>query len=561
MVESLVQNDFEITLQHVMRRMRTMNAHVEVVTLIDDEGTVSRSTYGNVVRRADKLANALHRLGIREGDRVATFAWNTQQHLEIYLAVPCMGAVLHTLNIRLTDEQLVYIINHAEDRVLIVDETLVPQVERILSRIPAIEHFVVIGDAGRAQMLTDALAYEALIADEPEHYDYPDIDGSAAASLCYTSGTTGNPKGVLYGHRSTVLHAMAECLNDTLDVRSGDRVLPVVPMFHANAWGLPYTCGLLGAALIMPGRFLQADPLVRLIAAEKVTFAAAVPTIWNDVLRTSASAPQALASLRRVTCGGAAVPLSLMQRFEAAFGTPLVQGFGMTETSPLVAIAEAPAGTEGDEFWRYRSKTGRISPLVEVRIVDPDGTELPWDGEQAGELELCGPWIASGYYLDEAASAEAFRDGWLRTGDVATIDPLGYLQITDRVKDVIKSGGEWISSIEMENALMSHPAVVEAAVIAKPDEHWTERPLPCVVVDTAETTSPEALNSHLQDQFARWQLPDEYAYIAEVPKTSVGKFDKKVLRAMLADGRLSGRQRVETETASGPALRDQAAIR
>ncbi|SCX08128.1 long-chain fatty acid--CoA ligase [Mycolicibacterium fluoranthenivorans] len=544
MVESLVQNDFEINLQHVMRRMRTMNAHVEIITLLDAEGTVARSTYGEVVRRADKLANALQSLGVGKGDRVATFAWNTQQHLEIYLAVPCMGAVLHTLNIRLTDDQLIYIINHARDRVIIVDETLLAQIERILPSIGGVEHFIVIGDHTRGAALPRPFAYEAFIATEPDHFDYPEIDGRAAASLCYTSGTTGNPKGVLYGHRSTVLHAMAECLTDTLDVRSADRVLPVVPMFHANAWGLPYTCGMLGAALIMPGRFLHADALVRLIAAEHVTFAAAVPTIWNDVLRTSADAPESLGSLRRVTCGGAAVPQALMQRFEDTFGTALIQGFGMTETSPLVAIAEAPPGVTGAEFWRYRAKTGRISPLVEARIVDVDGHELPWDGEHPGELELAGPWIASGYYLDEA-SEEKFRQGWLRTGDVATIDALGYIQITDRVKDVIKSGGEWISSIEMENALMSHPQVIEAAVIAKPDERWDERPLPCVVVGTGGDATPQALNAHIQASFARWQLPDEYAYISEVPKTSVGKFDKKVLRTMLAAGELPGRRAVE----------------
>ncbi len=546
MLESLVQNDFEVNLQHVLRRMRTMNAHVEVVTLVDADGTLVRSTYGEVARRADKLANALHRLGVSEGDRVATFAWNTQQHLEIYLAVPCMGAVLHTLNIRLSDDQLAYIINHAEDRVVIVDETLVPQIERILPSISGIEHFIVIGDLAGAGKLPHSRCYEALIADEPEQFDYPEIDGRSAASLCYTSGTTGDPKGVLYGHRSTVLHAMAECLTDTLDVRSTDRVLPVVPMFHANAWGLPYTCGMLGAALILPGRFLQAEPLIALMVAEEVTFAAAVPTIWSDILRKGASSAHTLSSLRRVTCGGAAVPLALMQNFEHTFGAALVQGFGMTETSPLVAVAEAPVGTTGAEFWRYRAKAGRLSPLVEARIVDPDGHELPWDGEQAGELELSGPWIASGYYLDETATVDKFRDGWLRTGDVATIDALGYIQITDRVKDVIKSGGEWISSIEMENALMSHPAVIEAAVIAKPDSRWTERPLPCVVVDTADAATPEALNRHIQASFARWQLPDEYAFIPEVPKTSVGKFDKKVLRGMLADGRLPGRQTVQS---------------
>ncbi|MEE3062435.1 MAG: long-chain fatty acid--CoA ligase [Actinomycetota bacterium] len=556
-MQSLVQNGFQLTLQQVLRRMRTMNSHVEVVTLLEAGGSTSRASYGEVARRADKLAAALQQLGVSPGDRVATFAWNTQQHLEAYLAVPCMGAILHTLNIRLSDDQLAYVINHAEDRVIIVDESLVAQLEKILPAITGVEHFIVIG-AGTGT-LPNAVRYEELLAAQSEGFDYPDIDGTAAASLCYTSGTTGHPKGVLYGHRSTVLHAVAEGLTDTLDVRSTDRVLPVVPMFHANAWGLPYTCGMLGASIILPGRFLQAEPLLRLIACEQVSFAAAVPTIWNDVLRKATPRPEALASLRRVVCGGAAVPLSLMQRFEETFGAPLIQGFGMTETSPLVAIAEAPAGVTGADKWRYRAKTGRISPLVEARIVDPNGAELPWDGEQSGELELAGPWIASGYYRDEAATEEKFRDGWLRTGDVATIDALGYIQITDRVKDVIKSGGEWISSIEMENALMSHPAVLEAAVIAKPDERWTERPLPCVVVDTEDLTTPEALNAHIQAQFAKWQLPDEYVYIPEVPKTSVGKFDKKVLRKMLSDGALPGRKPVPAKDSATRASRDTAA--
>lgn len=546
MLESLVQNEFEITLQHVMRRMRTMNSQIEVVTLLDADGNTTRTTYGDVVRRADRLANALHGFGVRPADRVATFAWNTQQHLEAYLAVPCMGVVLHTLNIRLSDEQLAYVVNHAEDRVIIVDDSLVPQLEKVLPEIGGVERFIVIGD-GSSGSLPNVCRYEELISDQPDGYDYPELDGRAAASLCYTSGTTGNPKGVLYGHRSTVLHAMAECLTDTLDVRSNDRVLPVVPMFHANAWGLPYTCGMIGAPLIMPNRFLQADPLTKLIESERVTFAAAVPTIWSDVLRKAQDNPEALSTLRRVMCGGAAVPRSLMEQFEKAFSTPLIQGFGMTETSPLVAVAEAPAGATGEDLWRYRSKTGRISPLVEARIVDPSGNELPWDGEQAGELELAGPWIASGYYLDEQAGLEKFHDGWLCTGDVATIDPLGYIHITDRAKDVIKSGGEWISSIEMENALMSHPAVLEAAVIAKPDERWTERPLPCVVVNAADRATPEALNEHLKVQFAKWQLPDEYAYIVEIPKTSVGKFNKKELRKLLSDGQLPGRQPVRSE--------------
>jgi fatty-acyl-CoA synthase len=334
-----------------------------------------------------------------------------------------------------------------------------------------------------------------------------------------------------------VVHALAECLTDTLDVRAADRVLAVVPMFHANAWGLPYTCGMIGASIVMPGRFLQADPLASLIEGERVTYAAAVPTIWMDVLRKYGDRPSTLASLRKVVCGGAAVPRSLMERFEQTFGVPLIQGFGLTETSPLVAAANAPSGTEGEEHWKYRCKTGRISPLVEARIIDDAGAELPWDGERAGELELAGPWIASGYFKDPTSS-DKFHDGWLRTGDIATIDQLGYIQITDRAKDVIKSGGEWISSVDLENAIMSHPAVVEAAVIAKPDERWTERPLACVVIEDGADVTASDLNEHLTALVAKWWLPADYAFIDEVPKTSVLKFDKKVLRRRLADGEL-----------------------
>jgi fatty-acyl-CoA synthase len=538
-LEALVQNDFDITVQHILRRMRTVTSGAEVVTLLDD-GKVARATYGEVARRADRLANALHALGVRAGDRVATFAWNTQQHLEAYYAIPCMGAVLHTLNIRLFDDQLTYIVNHARDKVVIVDDSLVPVLERLAPTFETVEQYIVIGDGGCGS-LPGAVRYDTLIADAADGFDYPDIDDRAAASLCYTSGTTGNPRGVLYGHRSTVVHAMAECMTDTLDVRAADRVLPVVPMFHANAWGLPYAAPMVGASLVMPGRFLQAEPLVDLVEREAVTFAAAVPTIWMDVMRRSASNPAALASLRKVVCGGAAVPRSLMEHFEEQFGIPIIQGYGLTETSPLVAVAQTPAGLEGEERWRYRTKTGRISPLVDARLVDDDGAVVEWDGASIGELQLRGPWIASGYYGNEEANADKFRDGWFCTGDIATIDERGYIQITDRTKDVIKSGGEWISSVELENALMAHPALLEAAVIAKPDDRWTERPLACVVVADESAITAEELNAHLAPLVARWWLPDEYAFIDQVPKTSVGKFDKKLLRAWLAAGELSGR--------------------
>jgi fatty-acyl-CoA synthase len=550
MLTALVQDDFDISLQHIRSRMAGMNSHAEVVTL-QEGGSVVRASFGEVVRRADRLANALAELGIRPGDRVATLAWNSQQHLEAYIAIPCMGAVLHTLNLRLFEEQLSFIVNHAQDRVIILDDSLVPLLEKVLDQIGSVEYFIVVGE-GSSGSLPNVVRYEELLADQDEGFDYPRIDGATAASLCYTSGTTGNPRGVLYGHRSSVLHAMGTCLGDTFGMRSGDRVLPVVPMFHANAWGIPYAAGLIGASLVMPGRFLQAAPLARLIEQERVTMSAAVPTIWMDLLRECADRPASLRSVRRVMCGGAAVPRSLMERFEEKYAIPIVQGYGMTETSPLAAVAEPPVDASGeDERWTYRTRTGRISPLVEARITGDDGGELPWDGESSGELELRGPWIASGYYENAEATAERMHDGWLRTGDIATIDPRGYIQITDRAKDVIKSGGEWISSVELENALMGHPAVLEAAVIAKPDERWTERPLACVVVDPGARITAEDLNEHLAPLVAKWWLPDEYAFIDEVPKTSVGKFDKKVLRRRLAEGELQARVTLHGAAARG----------
>jgi fatty-acyl-CoA synthase len=542
MLEALVQNDFDINIQHILRRMRSVTAHGEVVTLRDD-GSLTRAAYGDVAARATRLIDGLRRLGVEEGDRVATFAWNTQEHLEAYLAIPCMGAVLHTLNIRLFEEQIAWIVNHARDRVVFIDDSLVPIFERVAPRCETIEQYVLIG-RGDGGTLSPVIRYEELLAEGSEDVELPRIDGDAAASLCYTSGTTGNPRGVLYGHRSTVIHALAECLADTLDVRLSDRVLPIVPMFHANAWGLPFTCGMLGAPLIMPGRFLQAEPLAALIEDEQVTFAAAVPTIWMDMLHTLSHRPQALASIRRAICGGAAPPRALLERFEATFGVSIVQGYGMTETSPLASVGEPPPGSEGEERWRYRLKAGRVSPLVEARIVDDAGTVLPADGESAGELELRGPWIASGYYENPEATAERMDGGWLRTGDVATIDERGYITLTDRAKDVIKSGGEWISSVELENAIMAHPAVREAAVIGRSDERWSERPLACVVVEPGSYVTAEELEEHLRPRVAKWWLPDDYAFLPEIPKTSVGKFDKKVLRRRLADGELEDRVRL-----------------
>jgi fatty-acyl-CoA synthase len=545
MLEGLMQHDHPLTLQHVLGRMRGMNGDAEVVTLTD--GGKTRATYAEVGERVDRLCRGLQELGVREGDRVATFSWNSQHHLEAYVAAPCMGAVLHTLNIRLFPEQLVYVINHAQDKVILVDGSLVDALAQHVEKLETVEHFVVMGE-GDLGALPNAIAYEELLERQSPGFDYPAIDDRAAAGLCYTSGTTGNPKGVLYSHRSNILHAMGQCLADGLGTSRADRILPVVPMFHANAWGLPYAAAMAGADLIMPSRFLQAEPLARLIEEEKVTVAGAVPTIWLDLLRWSDEHKPDLSSIRIVACGGSAVPRSLMQAFEERHGMRIIQAWGMTETSPVGSVAHPPPEAEGEEHWDYRATAGRLIPLVEARLVADDGSEQPWDGESTGELQVRGPWIARTYYEDPEAD-EKFDDGWLRTGDVASIDPRGYIRISDRSKDVIKSGGEWISSVDLENELMAHDGIAEAAVIAKPDERWSERPLACVVVEEGADVSVESLRDHLASRVAKWQIPDDFAFIDEVPKTSVGKFDKKVLRKRLEDGEL------ETVSGSEPASR------
>jgi fatty-acyl-CoA synthase len=537
MLKGLMQDDFQLTLTHVLERMRGLSGDKQVVTL-GEEGTRS-ATYAEVGDRVDRLCRALESLGVEPGDRVATFMWNSQEHLEVYVGVPCMGAVLHTLNIRLFPEQLTYIANHAQDKVVFVDDSLVPVLEKLAPTFESVEHYVIVGD-GDAGSLPNTIRYEDLIADHPAGYDYPALDERTAAGLCYTSGTTGNPKGVLYSHRSNILHSIGTCLADAVGIMWPDRVLPVVPMFHANAWGLPYACGFVGADMIMPSRFLQAEPLARLIETEGVTIAGAVPTIWMDLLRYADEHNPDLSSLRTVMCGGAAVPESLMRAFEERHGVRIIQAWGMTETSPVGAVARPPADAEGEEQWRYRSTAGRIVPLVEARLIGEEG-EMPWDGEATGEIEVRGPWVASDYYNDPSG-AEKFHDGWLRTGDVASIDPQGFIRISDRAKDLIKSGGEWISSVELENALMSHPAVAEAAVVAKPDERWTERPLACVVVAEGAACTTDELCDHLSGRVAKWWIPDEFAFIDAVPKTSVGKFDKKVLRKQLSEGTLRGRE-------------------
>jgi len=540
MLESTMQ-EFPLTVGMLFRHGRAVYADSEVATFEGDG--CRRASFAEVADRAECLAAALTGLGIETGDRVGTFCWNNQAHLEAYLAVPAMGAVLHTLNIRLFPDQLTYVVNNAEDRVVIVDDSLVPLLAKVASDLKTVERYLVVG-GGDASVLSEAapsaevLRYEDLLAAESPGFAWPDVDERSAAAMCYTSGTTGNPKGVVYSHRSTYLHSVGVNAANAIGLTERDRVLPIVPMFHANAWGLPYAAWFCGAHFVMPDRFLQAEPLARLIESERPTVAGAVPTIWSDLLRHADEQPVDLSSFRLVVCGGSAVPRSLMERFDE-HGVRIIQGWGMTETSPLAALAHPPDGVAPGttEEMDWRARTGRVIGGVELRIVDDDGSALPWDDEAVGEIEVRGPWITASYYGDP--SPEKFDDGWLRTGDVGTVSEKGFIQITDRAKDVIKSGGEWISSVELEGCLMAHPDVVEASVVGVPDPRWDERPLACVVRKPGSSVTAEELRDFLGGKVAKWQLPERWTFIDEVPKTSVGKFDKKVLRARHAAGELS----------------------
>lgn len=530
-------NDLPLSIAQLLRHGSTVHADAEVVTWTG--AGARRRTYAEVGRRCAQLAHALRGLGVDGDDRVATFMWNNAEHLEAYLAVPSMGAVLHTLNIRLFPEQLVHVANHAEDRVIIVDATLVPLLAPQLPQLKTVEHVIVTGESTAGLEAPEGVqvhTYEDLIAGEPTEYDWPELDERSAAAMCYTSGTTGDPKGVVYSHRSIYLHSMQVCMSDGPNLAQGDRALAVVPQFHAMSWGLPYAAFMIGASLIMPDRFLQPGPLAELIAAERPTFAAAVPTIWQGLHLHLEHHPQDISSMREVLIGGAAVPPSLMHAFENDHQVSVLHAWGMTETSPVGSVARPPAEATGEERWKYRYTQGRFPASVEARLIDDDGNRVPHDGTSIGELEVRGPWITASYYGVEAP--DKFRDGWLRTGDVGSITPDGYLTLSDRTKDIIKSGGEWISSVDLENAVMGHPAVAEAAVIGIPDEKWDERPLVAVVLREGSDTTLDQLRDFLADKVAKWQLPENWAVIQEVPKTSVGKFDKKRLRADFHDGSL-----------------------
>jgi len=526
--------DYPLTITSIMRYGTEVFGDSEVATYTGDG--VRRTSYASLGRRAARLANALRGLGVDADQRVATFQWNTTEHLEAYLAVPSMGAVMHTLNIRLAPEQLVYIADHAEDEIVIVGGTLVPLLATVLPQMKTVRHVVVIGDADLSPLASSGKpvhSYEDLLAAASDTYDWPSLDERQAAAMCYTSGTTGNPKGVVYSHRSAYLHSMAACTGNAFGLSAADRVLPVVPMFHANAWGLPYAALMAGASLIMPDRFLQAEPLVRIIEDERPTISGAVPTIWNDLLRYAVEHDSDLSSLRLVPCGGSAVPESLIRSFEK-LGVTIVQAWGMTETSPLASVAHPPPGVK--DPWPYRATQGRIMSGLEARVVGDGDHVLPSDGTAVGEIEVRGAWITASYYRDEDPSK--FNAGWLRTGDVGMISRDGYLTLTDRAKDVIKSGGEWISSVDLENHLMAHPDVIEAAVVGVPDPRWQERPLASVVLRESASVSAAELREFLASRVPKWQLPERWSFIAEVPKTSVGKFSKKTLRQMYAEGDL-----------------------
>jgi fatty-acyl-CoA synthase len=539
-MQGLMQ-DRPLALTHFFDRAERLFPEKEVVT--NTPRGLERTTYGSWAERTRRLAGVLDALGISADGRVGTFAWNTARHLELYFAAPCSGRVLHTLNIRLFPEQLTYIANHAEDEVVFVDRSIAGLLWPLLPTFETVRHVVVMDDGGgeappEAPAGMEVHDYEELLAAAaPVDFDVRDED--QAASMCYTSGTTGNPKGVVYSHRSTYLHTLGVLTADSLGANERDRIMPVVPMFHANAWGLAHAAVACGAALVMPGPDLSAPTLAELIESERVTVAAGVPTIWMGVLPELEG--RDTSHIRVIPCGGSAVPKSLSEGYRKATGKPIMQAWGMTETSPVASACKVKSSLDHldeDAKADLRASVGIISVGVDFRVVGADGTEAPWDGESSGELQVAGPWIAREYYNDPRSPESFTEDGWLRTGDVAVVEPTGYIRLVDRTKDVVKSGGEWISSVELENEIMGHPAVAEAAVIGVNHEKWGERPLACVVLKPGETATREDILAHLDGRVSKWWVPDDVVFIDEVPKTSVGKFSKKDLRAAYKDHRL-----------------------
>jgi fatty-acyl-CoA synthase len=528
-------HNFPLTITAILRHASGVHGARKVFTATG--GGYRECTYADLGRRTAQLANALRRIGVSGDQRVATFMWNNVEHLAAYTAVPAMGAVLHTLNIRLFPEQIVYVANEAEDQVVMVDVSLAELLAPILGELQTVHTVIAVGDGDISPLQESGktvLRYADVVDGEATHFDWPDVDENSAAAMCYTSGTTGNPKGVVYSHRSSYLHTMAICTSNGIGIGSSDSVLPIVPMFHANAWGLPYGALMAGADLVLPDRHLDAKSLVDMIETLRPTVAGAVPTIWNDVMHYLEKNPgHDVSSLRIVPCGGSAVPVSLMRTFQERHGVQIRQLWGMTETSPTASMAWPPPGTPDDQHWTFRATQGQPLCGVEARIVDDEGQVLPNDNEAVGEVEVRGPWITSSYYQGHDESK--FDNGWLRTGDVGRLDEHSFITLTDRAKDVIKSGGEWISSVDLENALVAHPDVLEAAVVAVPDERWQERPLAVIVAREGSGVHAEDLRKFLSDKVVRWWLPERWTFVDEIPRTSVGKYDKKTIRSRYAD--------------------------
>jgi fatty-acyl-CoA synthase len=528
-------HNFPLTISAILRHASGVHGARKVFTATG--GGYRECTYAELGRRTAQLANALRRIGVSGDQRVATFMWNNAEHLAAYTAVPAMGAVLHTLNIRLFPEQIVYVANEAEDQVVMVDVSLAELLAPILGELQTVHTVIAVGDGDISPLQESGktvLRYADVVDGEGTEFDWPDVDEKSAAAMCYTSGTTGNPKGVVYSHRSSYLHTMAICTSNGIGIGSSDSVLPIVPMFHANAWGLPYGALMAGADLVLPDRHLDAKSLVDMIETLRPTVAGAVPTIWNDVMHYLEKNPgHDVSSLRIVPCGGSAVPVSLMRTFQERHGVQIRQLWGMTETSPTATMAWPPPGTPDDQHWTFRATQGQPLCGVEARIVDDEGQVLPNDNEAVGEVEVRGPWITSSYYQGHDESK--FDNGWLRTGDVGRLDEHSFITLTDRAKDVIKSGGEWISSVDLENALVAHPDVVEAAVVAVPDERWQERPLAVIVAREGSGVHAEDLRKFLSDKVVRWWLPERWTFVDEIPRTSVGKYDKKTIRSRYAD--------------------------
>jgi fatty-acyl-CoA synthase len=530
-------SEYQLILPSILQRAQTLYGYREIVTRRPDR-SFHRYTYADFVSRARKLAVALKRLGIEDGDRVGTLGWNTYQHLEAYFGVPSAGAILHTINPRLHADDLAYIADHAGDRVILVDESLIPVLESFRER-TSVERFVVVSEGGAAPEGT--ISYEELLAgaDEKE-YEYPEFDEWRAAAMCYTSGTTGRPKGSLYTHRAIVLHSMMVAMGNTFALSEHDCVLPVVPMFHVNAWGLPFASVLVGAKLMLPGANLDPASLLEDFESEEVTFTAGVPTVFLGVLQALDAEPEKydLSKLHSMVIGGAAAPKGVIQAYEERHGINVVHAWGMTEMSPVGTVANLTTEIEKlpeEEQLEYRAKQGYPVPFIEIRARGGDEEFIPWDGETMGELEVRGPWVASSYYKAPEGDDKFTEDGWFRTGDIVTIDRYGFINITDRSKDLIKSGGEWISSVELENALMAHPAVAQAAVIAMPHEKWDERPLAVVVLVEGESVTEDELRAHLEPDFASFWLPDAYEFVEELPMTATGKFQKMKLREQFED--------------------------